>query len=262
MKTYLLFILLALTSMLSAQKKDTTEHLTKLSIFVLKYDESLTQLHWLDSTGKLDKGTPINTSTSSIMAPIKYKGPKKMTLCSLKKNATPEGVQFTPVAKVTLPESKNTILILIPSSPKKKSEKGWLPYRAVAIDDNDKKFIAGSRFVFNLTNSPVRGITGEVPFQPSRKDNNRFVLEAGKSTIVKSLSGKTFNQIYLEQRAPASKEWKRFKSSRWFHMPNRRKFVFIYQQGNTPPRLKIVSQNMTTPKPVESSDNSLPNERM
>lgn len=244
MKLYLLFTLFALTTQLSAQQKDKNTHRTNLSIFVLHYDAALTQLHWLDKEGSLNKKTSISTSTSSILTPIKYKGPKVITLCSVKKNAAPDDIQFTPVAKVNLPVSKNTILILIPNSKAKTGTPSKFPYRAIAIDDSDTRFIAGSRWVFNFTQAPIRGITGEVPFEPTRKNNNRFILKTGKSTIVKSLSGKTFNQIYLEQKNPATKQWERFKSSRWFSTPNKRKFVFIYQKGNTTPRLKIASQTM------------------
>ena len=124
MKIYLYCILLTLSAtILNAQKEDSSVHRTKLSILVLQYHESLNQIYWLDKKGEIDKDNSLHTSTSSIIAPIKYKGPKVITLCALKQKPNPDGSLYTPIAKASLPASKNTIIILIPNSKKKKDEK-------------------------------------------------------------------------------------------------------------------------------------------
>ncbi len=263
MKSYLIYLLvLLLPGLLAAQDKPVKTHKTNLSIVVMRYNEALNQLYWTNTKGEVDKSKSIMTSTSSILAPAKYEGPKKLMFHSLKKIADEGKGDFEPVASVSLPDSKNTIVIIFPNPTygvnDTEGKTKELPYRAVAVSDNNTKFTLGSRFLLNLTAKPIRGMTGEIPFYVKAENNNRFILKPGESTIVTNLSGKTSNQVYIESYDEENDQWNRFKSSRWFHMPNRRKFVFIFQSGKNPPELKIVSQSSFKPKTdnIQQPENS------
>ncbi|WP_435894785.1 hypothetical protein [Oceaniferula spumae] len=230
-------------------------HKTKLSVLSFANTGDLSELRWLKTNGELDEGadSKVLISSSSILHPVDYSGPRVITLCvpnhAAKVGANDDGKSHTPLAKVTLPISQKTIVLLLP--PVKNAVSG-LAYRAVAIDAATPDFKNGSRYLFNFTQPPIRGIMGETPFQPDAPKNKHFRIEGGGKTILTALDSsapaREGRQIYIDYHDASTKEWKRMVSSRWFRTPGKRKLVFFYLDARSPsPRMKIISEAAARP---------------
>lgn len=239
---------------LDAQDSQPLHH-TQLSVLSFANTADHGKLRWLKTGDKLDeKATSrVFVSSSSILDPVKYSGPRTLTLCipdsSGRSSEGDDKIAYTPLAKVTLPSSKKVIVLLLPRAKNSSSE---LPYRALAIDGSTPRFSNGSRYIMNFTKLPVRGVMGRTPFLPNSKKNKRFLVQGGKKTILPALDSsapaREGRQAYVEYYDATSKQWIRITSARWFHSPNKRKFVFIYlHPGSSTPQLKIISENIPQP---------------
>lgn len=236
---------------LHAQKK-SPPYSTKLSVLTFVDTGKISMLRWLKANGEIDEGRECRVliSSSSILHPVNYSGPREMTLCSLKpKTDTGDEKNHTPLARVKLPNSRHTLVLLLPQVKGKAAD---LPYRAVAIDSAIPRFENGCRYLFNFTHLPIRGIMGKTPFDPKAKDNKRFTIKGGGSAILTPLDSNapagTGRQIYIGYRNTDTGEWNRMVSSRWFRTPGKRKFVFFYlgTQSATP-LMKIVAEAAPLP---------------
>lgn len=243
-------VLSASQGSLHAQQKPQP-HRTKLSVLTFVDTGEVSMLRWLKASGEIDEGgdRQVLISSSSILHPVKYVGPRVLTLCVPGSAAGDTQQGHTPLARVRLPNSRHTIVLLLPRA---KNAASVPTYRAVAIDSAIPKFKNGSRYLFNFTKIPIRGIMGETPFNPKAKTNKHFTIKGGGKKVLTPLESdapaRAGRQIYIDYQDGDTRQWRRMVSSRWFRTPGKRKFVFFYLDAESAtPRMKIIAEAAPLP---------------
>lgn len=233
----------------SAQQTEKEGYHTRISVINLASDFTSNRLTWFKT-----EGSPFNkskdfiiVSSATIMPPVDYSGPQIMTLVDPAMPDSKKGTSYTVIARATLPTCSQVIVAILPSE--KFSPAGAPRYRCIALDAATTGFPAGSRRFCNFTPHPIRGIIGEIPFKPMAKNNKTFKITSGNSKVVSPLdpnapSGSKM-QAYIEYYDATSSQWKRIASARWFHLPSKRKLIFIFRHsGSTTPSIKIFPQRV------------------
>jgi len=177
-----------------------------------------------------EKQAKVRVSSNTLLPPIQYKGPRTLSLMLLDEtNQKNKGEKkaYRPMARVTLPRNcKRTIVLLIPGNKESK-----LPYRAIAMDGELKNFKAGSRRFINLSNFPVRGELGAIPFKRGSKKNLRFHCKAQQIKDIPQLDPSArvlASQPVILEYFGSQKKWNTLTSTRWFHTPTQRHLIFVY----------------------------------
>lgn len=197
---------------------------TALQIVSFQPIAKVNSFYWKTEVMKSpDKQPQVTFSSSTLLPPVEYQGPKMLTL--MLHQGEEKGYQ--PVAKVNLPASaKQTIVVLIPTPKGSK-----LPLRAIAMNAGLKSFKPGSRRVINLSKAPIRGEMGAKPFTRGGKKNVRFLCKPNKIVDVPALNNHAkvwaSHPVILEYHG-AHNKWHVLSSSRWFHTPSQRHLVFVY----------------------------------
>ncbi|GAA5497397.1 hypothetical protein Rhal01_03591 [Rubritalea halochordaticola] len=217
----------------------------ELSILSVGGGDVPEKLHWLDASGKLakDSGSSLLVSTSTILAPVKYTGPKILTIC------VPDESEagFKVLSKLKLPEDSSKLVVVL--VPNRKADNEAQSYRALALPSDQARFSGGTRMVLNFTSTRLRGVIGKTPFDPNAKSNKFFYVDANASKFISEVdshakAGDGY-QVYLEYYDQTDKKWVRFVTSRWFHNPSKKKYLFVYQtRHNNSPELKVVSEKI------------------
>lgn len=174
---------------------------------------------------KPDKQPQVRVSSNTLLDPVKYKGPRKLTLMLYTGESG-----YQPVAQVALPElGKRAIVVLLPSATESK-----LPYRAIAMNGDTDKFKPGTRRLLNLSNTLIRGEMGAKPFRRGDSKNIRFVCKPQKIVEVPVLNPKAkvlASQPAVLEYLSSKKKWNMLSSTRWFHTPTQRHLIFVYYDG-------------------------------
>lgn len=240
---YVLFSLPFFLSLgiLSAAGEKAEQITTKISVvtFVSLGDDY--NLHWKESAESAQSGGRVWASASSVLSPVKYHGPRVLTL-GRPKTIGDEAV-FDAFATVSLPQGSQVVIALLP---KYKSDKSSAKYSAIALNLDESKIATGSRYLINLTKVSIRGILGGVPFDSTDKDNRKFDIAPAKGIVLppydKNAAALTGNHVVMQFQSLLTKEWEPMVSKRWFYLPKGKEIVFIYgKPGDIRPRVTILN---------------------
>lgn len=202
--------------------EDISTSLQVVSVNPLPGDETVYLMP--EDTTETQKQLQIKVSSTSIPKPVDYKGGRKIILSTRQ-----EDKDYQAAASVELPEScKQTIIVLFPAP-----EDAKLPYVAMAVDGSLSSFKAGTRLIVNMSTHVLRGEIGRQPFTRGDSDNLTFECDPGKSVNVpvldpnaKALASQPVILEYKEKEE--DKTWKVLSSSRWFHTPDQRHLILVY----------------------------------
>lgn len=193
---------------------------TALQVVSLQPSSTVRSLYWRTAVmAKPDKQPRVSFSASTLLPPVKYQGPRKLTLM------VDQG-GYKPIAEVNLPAScKRTIVVLVPNP-----AGAALPFFALAMNADPEFFQLGSRRLINLSKAPIRGEVGPQPFITGSKKNRRFLCKPGKIIDVPALdkNAKAWTGYPVILEYYANDKWNILSSSRWFHTPTQRHLVFVY----------------------------------
>lgn len=193
---------------------------TALQVVSLQSSATINILYWrTEVMSKPDKQPQVSFSASTLLPPVKYQGPRMLTLM------VDQG-GYKPIAKVKLPAScKRTIVVLVPNP-----AEAELPFAAIAMDADPEVFKLGSRRVINLSKVPIRGEIGAQPFVRGGQKNERFLCPPGKITDVPALdvNAKAWTNYPIILEYYGYDKWNILSSSRWFYTPSQRHLVFVY----------------------------------
>lgn len=192
-----------------------------------------------------DKQAQVRASSSTLLPPVNYKGPSRLTLLI---HTQEKG--FQPVASAVLPSgSERTIVVLIPAD-----EDSKMPFRALAMSGDLKNFKAGTRRLINLSNIPLRGEMGANPFKRGDAKNVRFVCKPQSSTDIPVLDAGAkvlaSHPVILEYYG-ANKKWNILSSTRWFHTPTQRHLLFAFYE---PKRKNLVLRGVSDTVAADTRD--------
>ena len=215
MKHLLLILILILQTTTAEEQKDIPSIETKIKLI------SVTPLNspaaYISESPLAEKPTykAIPIAKSYMPNAVKYKGPIINTLYS-----DPHGK--SPLAKVIFKkEVKETIILLLNN--KKQVNK------AIAINGQSKNFPKAARRIFNFTSTKIRGEWGQLPFKRGHKNNQTFSVKAGSAATINtpdaSAPANQSQPFILE--ALKTDKWITCMSTRWFHAPHLRHFVFL-----------------------------------
>ena len=239
MKLLKAFMLLILGASLTHAQDQQNYINTEISIHLLASDRKLSKLQWVVR----EKQTEIYTSSSAILPPTKYQGPKVLKLYKGGVTVTEETV---PLIKVALPEARRILLAVV-----KEGEK----YKAYPFNAEVTKMPIGSRYMVNFSSYQISGIMGRDPFDPKKASNKKFVVNPKSAKVVEAVAGAKQNealQVYASYRPTANDKWKPFITKKWFNTTTKRKYVFFFDFGAKKlPRYKTVSEVVVLPPVVE-----------
>lgn len=198
-------------------------------------------LHWKEGGESNRSGGRVQASAASVLTPVKYKGSR---VISLGKAQTNKGeAVFDAFGIVSLPQSSQVVIALLP---KFSNDKSAAKYSAIALNLDKSKIAPGSRYLINLTNLPIRGILGGVPFKLTDLDNRKFTLGPKKAVVLPPYDEKaaalTPNHVIMKFQKPSTQKWESMVSKRWFYLPEEKEIVFIHgRQGDIRPRVSILN---------------------
>lgn len=192
-----------------------------------------------------DKQPQVRVSSSTLLPPVTYKGPSRLTLLI---HSPEKG--FQAVASTVLPTgAERTIVVLIPAEKDSK-----MPFRALAMSGDLKSFKAGTRRLINLSNIPLRGEMGANPFKRGDPKNVRFVCKGQSSTDIPVLDAGAkvlaSHPVILEYFG-ANKKWNILSSTRWFHTPTQRHLLFAFYE---PVRKSLVLRGVSDTVAADTRD--------
>ena len=164
------------------------------------------------------KEIPVKVANFRMMSPLNYQGPLTLKLL--------EQAGGEPVAEITLnPSWKETIAVIYPN----RSKTGF-KYTCLIFNGAVENFPAGARMVFNLTNFPIKGEWGQLPFKIGDKNNQTFNIKSLNTKLLTALdpSAPTDQSQPILMHYRKDDKWHAFVESRWFHEPNKRHYSFLY----------------------------------
>lgn len=120
---------------------------------------------------------------------------------------------------VIIPKSLlEVLLVFFPSNDPQK------PYRVMAIDDSAKAFPLGSFLLANMSNSSLRLIVGETPYE----------LKSGKTKLLSEFKNKKANgQVAYYAYFQKGNDWKRLSTGFWTVVERKRTFQIAYKNGKS-----------------------------
>ncbi|MFC4991562.1 hypothetical protein [Rubritalea tangerina] len=207
---------------------------TGLSVVMFEGGAGIDQLYWREADQAVDKikEQSVLVSYGALDYPTEYSGSINLELGTLR------GEEYQSVAKCVLPKgSAHVLVFLFPAN----SANGT--YQAQAFDVSLDEVPVGARMVINASSKRVRALYGK-----SKNDKwiRKFEVAPKRVRVVvpvdkgdPALTGRRIYGEYFDQEA---KGWEKLLSTRWYHTPDRRNYVVIFDSKGTPrPNIRYFS---------------------